>query len=108
MNSKAWLLVQSHLLKTGNWLGGPARTVPSVLASTWSAATQRLTLTLNVPLVRAIGGQDLQIVPGCDGEHQTCIDKFNNLDNFGGFPSVPDRNLSLKAIENRVTQGDKK
>ncbi len=80
----------------------------SVLASTWSGATQRLTLTLNVPLVRAIGGQDLQIVPGCDGEHQTCIDKFNNLDNFGGFPSVPDRNLSLKAIENRVTQGDKK
>jgi len=30
--------------------------------------------------------------PGCDHLKETCNTKFNNLDNFGGFPYIPSRN----------------
>jgi uncharacterized phage protein (TIGR02218 family) len=30
--------------------------------------------------------------PGCDRTVDTCVDKFNNLANFGGFPHSPGRN----------------
>lgn len=30
--------------------------------------------------------------PGCQHNYSTCKDKFNNLDNFGGFPWIPDAN----------------
>lgn len=33
----------------------------------------------------------LWIYPGCDLQMQTCINRFNNLDNFGGFPWIPSK-----------------
>lgn len=38
------------------------------------------------------GGVAVTLYPGCDHLKQTCLDKFNNLDNFGGFPWIPTRN----------------
>ena len=32
------------------------------------------------------------LYPGCDGDIETCEDKFSNLDNFLGFPYVPEDN----------------
>lgn len=34
-------------------------------------------------------GDDYTIVPGCDKLKTTCIAKFNNIENFGGFPDIP-------------------
>lgn len=39
-----------------------------------------------------IGGQTIHLHPGCDKLKTTCINKFNNLLNFGGFPYIPSRN----------------
>lgn len=53
-----------------------------------SATTGRLTLELATPRPIQVG-DTFTVYPGCDRRRQTCIDKFNNLVNFGGFPYVP-------------------
>lgn len=37
------------------------------------------------------GGQEVSALPGCDRTTLTCRDKFNNLPNYGGCPSMPDK-----------------
>lgn len=37
-------------------------------------------------------GQAIAIYPGCDHSITTCGSKFNNADNFGGMPYIPDVN----------------
>lgn len=49
-------------------------------------------LTLSRPIPGLTGGQVVTIYPGCDHLKDTCLNKFNNLDNFGGFPFIPQRN----------------
>jgi hypothetical protein len=80
--------------------------VRTILASSYAGGI--LTLTLNAPLVFAIAGQDAEIIPGCDGGAPTCLDKFHNFDNHGGFVDIPEKNLSLQAVEATATAGDKK
>jgi hypothetical protein len=31
----------------------------------------------------------LKIYPGCPRTTEACLTKFNNLDNYGGIPSMP-------------------
>lgn len=40
------------------------------------------------PLFPVAAGHGFQVVPGCDKAFTTCRAKFNNGDNFRGFPSV--------------------
>jgi len=35
---------------------------------------------------------DIEIYPGCNKNINNCLNKFNNLKNFGGFPFVPKAN----------------
>jgi uncharacterized phage protein (TIGR02218 family) len=37
-------------------------------------------------------GENATIYPGCNKLRGTCLIKFDNLDNFGGFPWIPDDN----------------
>lgn len=37
------------------------------------------------------GGMSLKVYPGCARTTAACQNKFNNLDNYGGIPSMPDR-----------------
>ena len=37
-------------------------------------------------------GQKVEAFPGCDGSPATCKNKFNNLNNFSGFPYIPTSN----------------
>ena len=37
-------------------------------------------------------GDTVEVFPGCDHLMSTCIDRFNNLPNFGGFPYIPLKN----------------
>ena len=38
------------------------------------------------------GGLVIRIYPGCDRTKETCQSKFNNLNNYGGFPFIPLKN----------------
>lgn len=38
------------------------------------------------------GGVKVILYPGCDRMKETCLSKFNNLANFGGFPYIPSKN----------------
>ncbi len=45
-----------------------------------------------------LGGVTTTLYPGCDGSLNTCNDRFNNLDNNGGFYWIPDVNPSETAV----------
>ncbi len=47
-----------------------------------------ITLMSPLPNTPQIGDQ-LNIYAGCDKTQNTCVYKFNNINNFGGFPYVP-------------------
>lgn len=49
-------------------------------------------ITISRPVAQAIGNLTASIYPGCDHLKETCNNKFQNLDNFGGFPFIPGRN----------------
>ena len=48
------------------------------------------TITLHIPLPYGAGATPtLKAFPGCDKNPETCVNKFNNLVNFLGFPGIP-------------------
>lgn len=49
-------------------------------------------LTLSRPIVGLTGGSAINMYPGCAHDMATCQNKFNNIDNFGGFPWIPIKN----------------
>lgn len=49
-------------------------------------------VTISRPLTELVSSLVVSIYPGCDHLKNTCLNKFNNLDNFGGFPYIPTRN----------------
>ncbi|YP_009966505.1 tail assembly protein [Pseudomonas phage vB_PaeS_PAO1_Ab19] len=49
-------------------------------------------LTISRPLQSLAGAMTVAVYPGCDHLRDTCKNKFNNLDNFGGFPFIPSKN----------------
>lgn len=46
-------------------------------------------LTLNKPHAALQIGESVTVHPGCDRTTTRCVDRFNNLDNYGGFPYIP-------------------
>lgn len=61
-------------------------------ASRFIVAHVGAVLTMSRPLPSIVGASTARVYPGCDHLRTTCLTKFNNLDNFGGFPWVPSRN----------------
>ena len=51
-----------------------------------------INIVLSRPINGLITGDSCKIYPGCDHALATCKNKFNNLDNYGGFPWIPTRN----------------
>ncbi|WKB50771.1 DUF2163 domain-containing protein [Eleftheria terrae] len=49
-------------------------------------------LTLTAPMVGLLPGERVQLYAGCDHWTTHCRDRFQNLDNFGGFPFIPWKN----------------
>lgn len=53
-------------------------------------------VTLIQPLgVAATAGDAFTIYPGCDKSAATCLNKFNNIANYRGFPYVPNPEVGL-------------
>ena len=53
---------------------------------------------INFPFTSLTSGDSIQLQRGCDHSFQTCKDKFDNTQNFGGFPYVPTRNPFTEGI----------
>jgi hypothetical protein len=51
------------------------------------------------PLRYAGPGSQVRAFPGYDGDWSTALDKYNNTDNFLGFPHVPDQNPTLTTTQ---------
>ena len=50
------------------------------------------TLTLNLSFAGIASGDSVTAYPGCDHTVDTCAGKFNNINNYGGFPFIPVKN----------------
>lgn len=67
------------------------------------AATETGTILTNVGSTRIVTlgsipqgldvGAEVRLYPSCDHTAQTCLNKFSNIVNYGGFPHIPDKNL---------------
>lgn len=56
-------------------------------------------VTLMLPFTADVGpGAEVQVFAGCDHSLETCVDKFNNGENFGGFAWVPRENVFVKGV----------
>lgn len=49
-------------------------------------------LVLSLPPNGLAGASELLVHPGCDHTVTTCVNKFNNLNNYGGHPFIPSSN----------------
>jgi uncharacterized phage protein (TIGR02218 family) len=47
---------------------------------------------LSQPLTNAEVGSEVSVYPGCNRATATCAGKFNNIENYGGFPYIPKKN----------------
>lgn len=57
------------------------------------------TLTLHVPFDgRLEVGSTVDVYPGCDGDADTCINKFDNYSTFLGMPTIPSKNPAIWGV----------
>jgi uncharacterized phage protein (TIGR02218 family) len=54
------------------------------------------TVYIAYPMSNLVGGNSVAAYPGCDGSIATCRDKFSNINNFFGFPYIPEDNPALR------------
>lgn len=75
--------------------------VDGALAGGWletASGARHMIVRVSVPQVELLYPADVQpgdpvlLVAGCDHSMQTCQSRFNNLDNYGGFPFIPIKN----------------
>lgn len=50
-------------------------------------------IKISRPLSNTDAGQSVEIYAGCDHVHSTCVNKFGNHLNFGGFKDIPTKNI---------------
>lgn len=60
------------------------------------SSVTKLTLASLVPDMK--NGDSVEVWAGCDWTTATCHDKFDNKDNYGGLPQLPDKNPHLTEI----------
>lgn len=56
-------------------------------------------LTLHVPFDASLTtGKEVEAIPGCNGLASTCVDKYDNLDDFLGCPYIPSKNPAIWGV----------
>ena len=50
------------------------------------------TITIEFPIQNIAAGASVDVYPGCRHNRTDCINKFNNIINYGGFPYIPRKN----------------
>lgn len=66
------------------WVDGDGNTRKRFIIDD-DVGSNRVYLLSPMPSTFAIG-ETIELVPGCDRKYATCRDKFDNTENFGGFP----------------------
>lgn len=56
-------------------------------------------IALSRPMRGMEAGQTVYLWPGCSHTKAECVDKFNNIINFGGFPWIPKTNIFTQSLE---------
>lgn len=74
--------------------GANAGVVMEVRTFTQGTPDQTVRLFLDLPQDIAVGDRG-RIYPGCDKRRVTCVDKFQNILNFRGFPDIPGQDVIL-------------
>lgn len=80
---------------TGWWTAGFVETSDGELryvSDHGGAGNTVITLTAPFESSNLQIGDVVNIYAGCDRKYPTCLNKFNNLSNFGGWPFVPGKN----------------
>lgn len=49
-------------------------------------------IVINLPFPGIVDGSGVRVFPGCDHTLDTCVTKFTNELNYGGFPYIPTKN----------------
>jgi len=81
------------------WMTGDNAGIESEV-KTSNATTGALTLWKAMPYTVETG-DTFRLEVGCDKAHATCVDKFENVVNFRGFPWVPGRDAVLQTPGSR-------
>ena len=55
-------------------------------------------IIINFPFEGLEVTDDITVYPGCNKTMDTCRDKFNNLDNYGGFKYIPKKNPFVNSV----------
>ena len=89
-------LSEAALQDDGYYLGGMlgyGDTLRLITAHSGESLTLAMPIpALNEAMATAPESVTVTIYPGCDGLRTTCNDRFNNLENFLGFPWIPSKN----------------
>jgi uncharacterized phage protein (TIGR02218 family) len=84
-------LVSGSSFLAGDFIAGKVNYLTDARLITGHAS--QLNLELHVPFdSRLTVGAEVHVYPGCDGDPDTCLNVYNNLDNFLGMPYIPSRN----------------
>lgn len=78
----------------GWWEGGflQYEIAPGVLERRFIFAHTGDTVELTTQPLGLEVGMDVDFFPGCDHTLPTCDEKFDNRENYGGFPDIPQKN----------------
>ena len=87
----------SSSTEDGYYVGGTLETADGFVRYIIGHTGGQLTLirplqSLTEEVNSSAGSASVTIYPGCDHLKSTCLSKFNNLANFGGFPWLPSKN----------------
>lgn len=65
----------------------------------YGASPTEIELFMPMPFNISVG-DTFSVYPGCDKNRTTCLTKFNNVVNFGGFPDMPGRDQIVSYPDN--------
>jgi len=89
LNALSWTTTEGVGGEIINNTTGERRTISSHTADT---------VRVKLPFTQLNAGDSVTVFQGCDHSPFVCRDKFNNLDNYGGFPLVPTFNPFLGTL----------
>lgn len=77
-------------MPTNYYAGGMAKDIDGNYR--FIVANDGYTVTISRPFGRSILTEEIILYPGCDKTMTTCVNKFDNILNYGGFPWIPNKN----------------
>jgi len=80
------------------WLAGSSNNGAKIEIKSYTVSGGVGTFVLQLPMPKdIIAGNSFRAIAGCDRKLMTCRDRFNNVVNFRGFPSLPGLDEMLKS-----------